>query len=156
MDYIATLCYEVARPKKSPAKIDKGPIQDPAEGLKIQGVRQVIIWWACMYRQSSHPTGHATCWYGVMGTEVTSDSKKLWQSKVVQGSLQRRFRTMGNTANTDTFVRQWRKPTLERYKKSGGHNLPNMVGIGLTDLPKNIVGQVPPAPPPPRYARPVH
>ena len=51
---------------------------------------------------------------------------------------------MGNTANKDTFVRQWRKPTLERYKKSGGHNLPNMVGIGLTDLPKNIVGQVPP------------
>ena len=37
MDCTATLCYEVARPKKSPAKIDKGPIQDPAEGLKIQG-----------------------------------------------------------------------------------------------------------------------
>ena len=36
VDCIATLCYEVARPKKSPAKIDKGPIQDPAEGLKIQ------------------------------------------------------------------------------------------------------------------------
>ena len=37
VDCIATLCYEVARPKKSPAKIDKGPIQEPAEGLKIQG-----------------------------------------------------------------------------------------------------------------------
>ena len=33
-----------------------------------------------------------------------------------QGSLQRRCTTMGNTANTDMFVRQWQKPTLETNK----------------------------------------
>ena len=33
-----------------------------------------------------------------------------------QGSSQRRFTTMGNSANIYTLIRQWRKPTLETNK----------------------------------------
>ena len=38
-----------------------------------------------------------------------------------QGSLQRRFMTLGNTANTDTFVRQYQKLTLETNKQTNEH-----------------------------------
>ena len=57
------------------------------------------------------------------------------------GSLQTRFTTMENTTNMDTFLRQWRKPTLETNNmfepnsKQGicEAHTPNIYHIGRAD-----------------------
>ena len=60
---------------------------------------------------------HLLVW--VKATELDQSCFKSFTGTMPpQGSLQKRFTTVWNSANIDTSIRQWLKPTLETNKRS--------------------------------------